>query len=152
MLTTQQALAMGTPGSIAALLFFASGADPFFHLIEILSQRAASGWGEAVFGARDAAFEKLDAGNVLGFFELAGVHAEIAVGSFEDAFEIVESQGFIGGESADNAEANAFVNQAVELRKREHTGNPHRPRSRGLVLLGVFVVLAQRSNPRASWQ
>jgi hypothetical protein len=47
--------------STEALLFFAGGANPFFHLIKVLGQGASSGGGEAVFGARDAAFEKLDA-------------------------------------------------------------------------------------------
>ena len=42
-------------------------------------------------GAGDAAFEIFCAGDVVGFFELAGVDAEVAVGGFEDAFEIVEA-------------------------------------------------------------
>jgi hypothetical protein len=84
-------------------------------LIEIFGEGAASGGGEAVFGAGDAAFEKLYAGNVLGFFEFAGVDAEVAVGGFEDALEVVEAEGIVGGEGADDAEADALVDQAVEF-------------------------------------
>ena len=51
------------------------------------------------------------------FFELAGVDAEVAVGGFEDTLEIVEAEGVVGGERADDAETNAFVNQAIELGK-----------------------------------
>ena len=123
------------------LFFFASRADPFFHLIEILGQGAASGRSQAVFGARHAAFEKFYAGNVLRFLEFAGVNAEIAVGSFEDALEIVEGERLVGGKSAHDAQANAFVNQAVEFGEREHAGSARGPRSCGL---DVLIALAQR--------
>ena len=66
-------------------------------------------------GARDAAFEEFDAGNVVGFLELAGVNTEVAVGGFEDALEIVETERFVGGESADDAEADPLVNEAIEF-------------------------------------
>ena len=51
----------------------------------------------------------------MGFFEFAGVDAEVAVSGFEDALEVVEAEGIVGGEGADDAEADALVNQAVEL-------------------------------------
>src|SRR5215467_3470 len=95
--------------------FFAGYADPFLHLIEVLGEGAAAGGGEAVFGARDASFEKFYAGNVLGLFELAGVDAQVAVGGFQDTLEVVEAQGFVGGESADDAEADALVDEAIEF-------------------------------------
>ncbi len=125
----------------SALLFFASRADPFFHLIEVLGQGAAPGESKAVFGARDAAFEKLDARNVLRFLEFAGVNAEIAVSGLKNALEIVEGERLVGGESADDAEANAFVNQAVEFGEREHAGSARGPRS---CSFGVLVALARR--------
>jgi hypothetical protein len=53
----------------------------------------------------------------LRFFELASVDAEVAVGGLEDAFEIVEAEGIVGGQGADDAKANAFVNQAIEFGK-----------------------------------
>ena len=51
----------------------------------------------------------------MGFLELAGVDAEVAVCGFEHAFEIVEAEGIVGGEGADDAEAYPLVNQAIEL-------------------------------------
>src|SRR5580658_9592014 len=112
------------PGEHCSLLFFfAGGADPFFHLIEILGQGAASGGGEAVLGAGAAAFAELDAGNVLRFLEFAGMHAAIAVGSLQDALEIVEGEGFVSGKRADDAQANAFMNQAVEFGERKYAGS-----------------------------
>ena len=96
-------------------LFFAGDADPFFHLVEVFGEGAAAGGGQAIFGAGDAAFEKFYAGNVLGFFEFAGVDAEIAVSGFEHAFEVVEAEGIVGGEGADDAEADALVDEAIEF-------------------------------------
>ena len=94
---------------------FAGDADPFFHLVEIFGEGAAAGCGQAIFGARDAAFEKFYAGNVLGFFEFAGVNAEIAVGGLEHALEVVEAEGIVGSEGADDAQADALVNQSIKL-------------------------------------
>jgi hypothetical protein len=89
------------------------------HLIEVVGEGAAAGGGEAVLGAGEAGFEIFQAGNVFGFFELAGVDAQVSVGSFENAFEVVEAEAGVGGESADDPEANAFVNEAVELGELE---------------------------------
>ena len=50
-----------------------------------------------------------------GLFEFAGVDAEVAVGGFENAFEVVEAEGIVGGEGADDAEADALVNQTIEF-------------------------------------
>jgi hypothetical protein len=66
-------------------------------LIEIVSQGAAAGGGHAVLGAGDAAFEIFQAGDVFGFLEFAGVDAEVAVGGFENAFEVVEAEAGVGG-------------------------------------------------------
>ena len=96
-------------------LFFPSNADPLFHLIEIFGQGSSAGGGQAIFGARNASFKKLDAGNVLGLLELAGVHAEIAVGGLEHALKVVEAQRIVGCERTDDAEANALMNQAIEF-------------------------------------
>jgi len=51
----------------------------------------------------------------LGFFELASMYAEVAIGSFEDTLEVVEAERIIGCEGADDAEADALVNQAIKL-------------------------------------
>jgi len=98
-------------------LLVAGDADPFLHLIEIFGEGAAAGGGQAIFGARDSSLEKFDAGNVLRLFELSGVDAQVAVGGFEDAFEIVEAERIVGGKGADDAEADALVNQAIEFGK-----------------------------------
>jgi hypothetical protein len=45
------------------------------------------------------------------------VDAEVAVGSFEHAFEVVEAERLVRGEGADDAEADTLVNEAVELRE-----------------------------------
>ena len=108
--------------SRAKSLFFAGDANPFLHLVEVLGEGAAAGGGQAVFGARDAPLKKLDAGDVLRFLEFAGVNAEIAVGGFEDALEVVEAERIVGREGADDAEANALVNQAVEFREFRSAG------------------------------
>ena len=96
-------------------LFFAGDSDPGFHLVEIFGQGAAAGGGQAVFGAGDASFKKFQAGNVLRLFELAGVDAEVSVGGFEHALEIVEAERIVGGEGADDAETNALMNEAIEF-------------------------------------
>src|ERR1700722_12310288 len=84
---------------VALSLLVAGEADPVFHLIEVVGEGAAAGGGEAVFGV----------------FECAGVDAEVSVGGFEDTFEVGEAEAGVGGESADDPQADAFVNEAVEL-------------------------------------
>ena len=63
-----------------------------FHLADVIFESAAAGRSEAVFGARDAAFEEFVAGDVAGFFEFAGVDTEVAVGGFEQSSEVVEAE------------------------------------------------------------
>ena len=94
---------------------FAGVSDELLHLIQISLQRFAARWGEAIFGAGDASLKKLVAAEVAGGLQLLGVHAEVAVGSPEHAFQIVETQGVVDGEGADDAQAQALVNQAIEL-------------------------------------
>jgi len=97
------------------LVLFSGYADPLFHLVQVFGESAAAGGGEAVLGAGDAGFEKFVAGDVFGFFEFAGVDAEVAVGGFEDALEVVEAERIVGGEGADDAEADALVDEAIEF-------------------------------------
>ena len=75
----------------------AGDANPLLHQIEIFGESAATGGGEAIFGAGDAAFEIFQAGDVLGSLQLAGVDAEIAVGGFENALEVAEAEAGVGG-------------------------------------------------------
>ena len=93
---------------------------------EVLLERAAAGGGEAVFGPRHAARERLLAGDVLRVFELAGVDAQVAVGRVQQPLEIVERQPIVDGQRADDAEAEALVDEPIE---RERTA---RSRAGGL--------------------
>jgi hypothetical protein len=110
-------------------------------LIEIFGEGAATGGREAVLGARDATFEKLYAGNVLRFFELAGVDAEVAVGGLEDTLEVVEAEGVVGRQGADDAETNAFVNQAIEFGKFVGAGVNFLMRLRGVFVAELSATL-----------
>src|SRR5437773_1976513 len=49
------------------------------------------------------------------FFGLAGVHAEIAVGGFQQSTQVVEAERVVDGEGADDAEAQALVDDAIEV-------------------------------------
>jgi hypothetical protein len=51
----------------------------------------------------------------LRLFELAGMDAEVAVSGLKDTLEIIEAEGVVGREGADDTEANAFMNQTIEL-------------------------------------
>src|SRR5579871_1916529 len=72
----------------AKKLFLSRYPDPMLHLIQIFRQRLAPGCSEPVFGTRHAAFKKFHARNVLRLFQLARMHAEIAVGGLQYAFQI----------------------------------------------------------------
>src|SRR5206468_3977230 len=63
----------------------------------------------------NTSFEELVTGNVARFLQFAGVDAEIAVGGLEQAAQVVEAQRIVDGQSADETETDAFVNQAVEV-------------------------------------
>ena len=49
------------------------------------------------------------------FLKFASVNAEVTVGGFENALEVVEAEAGMGGESAYDAEAKALVYQTVEF-------------------------------------
>ena len=80
------------------------------------------------------------------FFELAGVDAEIAVSGFEDALEVVEAEGIVGGESADDSEADAFVDEAIEF------GEFGGARGNLLALMNLFVNARLRLGGLAGWE
>src|SRR5881394_49637 len=104
----------------------AGGADQRFHVVEIALQRAPAMRGEAILGLGHAPGERLHAGHVLRFLELARVHAQVAVGRVEQAFELVERETLIHGERADDREAHALVDQPIELAPGG-LGELHRP-------------------------
>jgi len=43
------------------------------------------------------------------------VHTEISVGCVHQAFKVIESQRLVCGESADDPEAESFMNQPIQL-------------------------------------
>src|ERR1035441_1124560 len=96
-------------------LLFARGLDERFHVVQIPLQGAAPGGRHPVIGARHAAGEALGTVHVPGFFQLPCMDTEVAVGSIQQFLELAEGQRLVHGERAENAQAETFVDQAVEL-------------------------------------
>jgi len=86
-------------------------------MIQIALESFASGSGEAVFGLGQAPVEGFGADDVVGFFEAAGMHAEVAVGGLEKRLQFIECQRTIYGQGADDPETYAFMDQAIEIRR-----------------------------------
>ena len=84
-------------------------------MIQITLEGFASGSCEAVFGLGQAPVEGFGANDVVGFFETAGMHAEIAVGGLEKRLQFIERQRTIHGQRTDDAQTYAFVDQAIEI-------------------------------------
>src|SRR6266566_9025600 len=70
----------------------ARGADQRLHVIKVALEGAPAGRRQAVLGLRQASIKRLRAVNVLSFFELARVHAEVAVSGLEQGFQLVEGE------------------------------------------------------------
>src|SRR5438876_773768 len=73
-----------------ARLRFAGGADQRLHVIQIALERPATRRREPVLGLGRASRERLGAQHVLRLFELARVHAQIAVAGLEQGLEVGE--------------------------------------------------------------
>ena len=71
--------------------------DDGFHVHKVFIERAAAGRREAIGGLR---------------------HAEVAVGGSQEMLQFVERQLIVGGQGADDAEAQAPVNQSIEREGR----------------------------------
>src|SRR5579863_513334 len=99
------------------LHLLAGARDELLHLVQIGVERFPARGSEAVFGAGDASLEKLVAAEIAGRLQFLRVHAKVAVGGLEDALEIIETQGIVDGEGADDAKTQALVNQAIEFRQ-----------------------------------
>src|SRR5579864_9531363 len=93
-------------------------ANQRFHVIEIAFQGLASRSRQTIFRLGRAALEGFGANDVLRLFQLSCVDAQVAVGRFQQGFQFVKRERAIHRERADDAEANVFVNQAVEIRRR----------------------------------
>src|SRR2546427_2356288 len=73
-------------------------------MIEIALQGAAARGRQPVLGLGDAAGERLAARDVLRLLELAGVHAQVAVGRLEERLQLVEGQRVVHRQRAHDAE------------------------------------------------
>ena len=94
------------------------GFDDRVHVCEVLVKRTAAGGGEAIFGSRHAAIERLVAVDIAGLFELSRMDAEIAVRRAEQALQFVEREMRVDGERAHDAESKTLVDQPVECERR----------------------------------
>src|SRR5690606_37193196 len=109
--------ARNTPGRRAAhdASRLAHLADQCLHEVQVPLQPTPALLREAVLGARDPAVEGLRAFHVPGLLELPGVHAQVAVRRTEELLQVVEGQRVVDGEGAHDAEADAFVDDAIQL-------------------------------------
>src|SRR5579864_3891331 len=89
------------------------GADQRLHVIEVPLEGPPPRRGQAILGFGQAAGERFLAQDVVSFFQLAGVNAQITVGRFQQSFELVEGQRAIDGQRADNSQADALMNETV---------------------------------------
>src|SRR5215469_315125 len=122
-------------------LALASGANQRLHVIEITLQSAPARRGQTIFGFRQTSVEGLGADDVVGFFELTSVHAEVAVGRLEHGLQFVEGQRAVNRESADDAKADTLVDQAIEI-GRESLGRLRRcSGQRGFAVSGALEAL-----------
>ena len=76
--------------------------DQCFHVIQIVLQRLAASRGQAILRPGKASHKILTADNVIGFLQLARVHAQVAICGVEESLEIVEGQSVIGGQSTED--------------------------------------------------
>src|SRR5438876_7298905 len=107
-----------------------SRADERFHVVEIALQGAPTRGRQPVFGLGDAAGERFAARDVLRFLELAGVHAQVAVGRLEERLQLVEGQRVVHRQRADDAEADPLVDQPVQLGRAQRALAARRRRHR----------------------
>src|ERR1700722_3044792 len=93
---------------------FAGGANQRLHVIQIAFQGFAPRGSQPVFGLGQTPVERFRAQDVVGFFELSGMDAEISVGGFQQRFKFVKGQRAIYGERADDAQADSLMNQPIQ--------------------------------------
>src|SRR5882762_10671796 len=89
-------------------LAFARRANQRFHMIQVALQCPTPRCRQAIFRLRQAPVERFRAHDVLGLFQLASVNAQVAVGGFQQRFELVESQRAVNRQRADDTQADAF--------------------------------------------
>src|SRR5205085_12586759 len=114
-LTTEARAARGPTLSDSMVSPAARRADDALHVAEVALQRLSARRRQAVLGLRRAPVEVLVADDVLRLFELARVHAQVAVRGVQELFEVVKGERFVDGEGADDGEADSFMYQSIKL-------------------------------------
>src|SRR6185436_16133332 len=92
---------------------------------------AAPQLGNAELGPGHAARVALLTGEVAGLFQLPGMDAQVAVRGADHTLELVEGEGFVDRERAQDGETQALVDQPVhvERARRRSGGHAGRPLS-----------------------
>src|SRR2546425_3538956 len=91
-----------------------NGFDDGLHVREVFFKSAAPGRGEPILGVWKTPRECFLTRDVLRFFELSRVDAQVPIGRVEQALEIVERQPFVHSQCTHDAEPQAFMNQSIE--------------------------------------
>src|SRR5688500_4689923 len=137
----------------SAIARLARRADERLHVREILLEHAAAGGGETKIGVWNAPFERLRARDVPCVFELARVHAEIAVSRPQQLLQVVERQRLVHCQRAHDPEPDPLVNEPIERegvgvqRLTAHAAKPFPGLGLGLVTRGGTVL-----RHHASWR
>src|ERR1700729_3788796 len=92
-----------------AALAFPRCANQRFHVIEVALERFTTCRREAVFRLGQSTVERLRAHDVIGFFELSRMDAQVAVGRLQHRFQFIECERAIHSKRADDAQPHAFV-------------------------------------------
>src|SRR5271165_2308744 len=116
---------------------FSGRADQRFHVVQIAFQGTPPRGGQAVLGLWQTAVKGLGTGDVIRLFELPGMDAQVAIGSLEQGLKFIEGLRTVDGQGADDAQANAFMDQAVEIGGNRLTSAGRAlPRCRTIFLCG----------------
>src|SRR6266550_1869523 len=90
------------------------GAHQRLQVVKVALEGTAAASRQSILRLGHPAREGFRARDVFGFLELARVDAEIAVGRLHQLLEITEAERIVDGQRADDAEAEAFVNEPVQ--------------------------------------
>src|ERR1700735_2759638 len=91
----------------------AGGLDDRLDVVEVAVEGRAPRGAQAIDGLGTAAIEGLEAGDVLGLFELARMRTQIAVADVEEGFQLAESQLLAHRERTHDAQAHALIDQPI---------------------------------------
>ena len=84
-------------------------------MFEIALERFTADCRDRVFGSGHAVGERFFAVDVTGILELSGVHAEITIGHLQQLFEFAEAERIVHGQSAEDSQPRALMDETVEL-------------------------------------